>query len=163
MSIFINPRKFFGKYSILVLGSYYPEYKAQLEDLIEFLRNEGFENTKLAEELIEFPENLQSDERKIYLISKIEKEMEKSDFNVFVLFPKKNDSVIAELMLLIHKEYYREKKGGVILFTPSDYSHIIVEGLIIRDGINHFSYSNDIEMKQKCLVFIKTNLFKVFD
>ncbi|MHA1291911.1 MAG: hypothetical protein ACTSQJ_04485 [Promethearchaeota archaeon] len=159
MSLFIEINKIYYKVKILILGSYHPKYKPILNNLVEFIRGKGFKNANLAEELIKISKKKLGEERRGSLITEIEREMKYSDFNIFVLFPNKNNSVIGELTWLIRAEFYENKQKKVLVLMPFDYNYTIVLDIIEKNKkVNCFRYSNEIELQQKCFVFIKTNL-----
>jgi len=158
MSIFIDPSTSYHKFKILVFGSYHPSYKARLDELVEIIRKKGFKQTNLVEELNNSQKKSHTEEGKRSLISDIEKEMKNSDFNIFVLFPNENDSVIGEFTWLVRSEFYEEKQEKVLLLMPFDYDHSVVLDIIEHKRVNSYRYNNEIDMQQKCIVFIKTNL-----
>lgn len=112
MSHFLENQIKYPKISVLILGSYLPKNLAHLYELKAYLKEKGFKNTKLANDLVNNSNGNQS------ILSEIKELMFKTDFNIFVLFSNRNDpsyngeneSTIVELDLLIHSDYYSEKK-----------------------------------------------------
>lgn len=158
MSIFIDPSKIYQRFKILVFGSYHPNYIAILDRLVENIRKVGFKQTNLVKELTNSQKKSYTEESKRSLISDIEKEMKNSDFNIFLLFPDENDSVIGEFTWLVRSAFYEEKQEKVLLLMPFDYDHTVVVDIIEHKKVNCYRYNSEIDMQQKCIVFIKTNL-----
>jgi hypothetical protein len=125
-----------------------------LDELVDIIREKGFENTNLVEELIEIPKNQKSG----FLLTEIEKEMHDSDFNIFILFPKENNSVIVELTSFVKSKDFEKKQDRFLLCLPYDYNASMVIDLIGQKKLNVFYYNEAVEIQQKCFVFIKSNL-----
>ena len=84
--------------------------------------------------------------------------MEKFDFNIFIVFPEHNNSVIVELSSYVKSELYNIKREKSVVLLPFEYGYAMVEGLIFQKKINTFRYNNEVEIKQYCYTFLKTNL-----
>ncbi len=159
MTVFIDLSAIYRKLNILILGSYSPENKPVLDNLAIFLRERGFPHANLANELINEPKNVSEGLKNINNLSQIEELMKKSDFNIFILFPEKNDSTIVELTKFVGFSEYDKKREKTLLLLPNDYDASMVIDLIGQKTINCHRYIDNIaEIQQRCLVFIKTNL-----
>lgn len=145
---------------VLVLGSYHPDNKPVVDGLVKFLREKGFVNTFLANEVIHEPSEdlLKEKDRNAYIYTEMVKLMRNSDFNIFVLFLEKNNSVIAELSSLIHSQYFEEKSNKLIVYIPYNYNYTVSRGLISEKKLNVYIYNDENEIYQHCLVFIHRNI-----
>ena len=145
---------------ILVLGSYHPINKPIVDRLVKFLRKKGFLNTFLANEVIPEPSEdvLKEKDRSAYIYTEMVKLMENSDFNIVVLFPEKNDSVVAELSSLIHSDYFEEKSNKLMVYIPYNYNYTVSRGLISEKKLNVYIYNDENEIYQHCLIFIHRNI-----
>lgn len=145
---------------ILVLGSYHPINKPIVDNLVKFLKERGFLNTFLASEVIPEPseEILKEKDRNAYIYTEMVKLMDNSDFNIFILFPEKNDSVVTELTSLIHSNNFEEKSDKIIVYIPYDYNYTISMGIMSENRLNIYVYNDESEIYQHCLTFIYRNI-----
>ena len=160
MPLFVDISKLISKVKILVYGSYHPDNLPILVNLVSFLKEKGFINTFLAKELIKIPQELKSENKNAFIYNEIKKKMLETDFNIFILFYNKNDSVIVELSSLVDSENFEEKYEKTLVNLPFDYDYTIVKGLISEYKLNIFRYNNEFELEQFCFSFIKRNLIK---
>lgn len=145
---------------ILVLGSYHPENKPVVDELVSILREKGFLNVFLANEVVQEPSEdiLREKDRNAYIYTEMVNLMKNSDFNIFLLFPEKNNSVVAELSSLIHSEYYEKKFNKIIVYIPYDYNYTVSKGLISENKLNVYTYNDENEIYQHCVNFINRNM-----
>ena len=145
---------------ILVLGSYHPINKPVVDRLVKHLREKGFVSTFLANEVIHEPSEdvLKEKDRNAYIYTEMVKLMKNSDFNIFVLFPEKNNSIIAELSSLIHSKYFEEKSNKLIVYIPYNYNYTVSRGLMSEKRLNVYIYNDENEIYQHCLIFIHRNI-----
>ena len=148
----------FSKIKILIFGSYHPDYINTIEDLVQYLRKKGFKNTFLAKELIRDLKNNHLEEKQEHIYAEIERLKKEFDFNIFVLSPERNDSVVEELTSLVKSEYFKAKSSRTIVYLPYSYNYTMVKGLISTFKLNVFEYQNIHQMYLHCHIFIKRNL-----
>jgi len=149
--IFSSSYKFDSK--ILILGSYHPDYYQLLEDLVQYLRQSQFSKVFLAKDLIDFS-NLGIKSKLDYIYSSIEGLMEEFDYNIFILFDSKNDSVIAELTTFVKSKSFNEKRDKSIILLPKNYNFTIVLGLLDQNEVRVYRYFEITEIFDYCKKFI---------
>jgi hypothetical protein len=158
MSFFIDLKNLYPKIKILILGAYNYEYKPILDRLVNILRDKGFKQTYLTSQIIKEPKVNSEVDREAYIYEEIENIMLDFDFNIFIIFPNKNNSVIAELTSFTKSKEFKEKSNRVIVYHPHDYYYTIVKGLIIKNKLVTFAYLYYEQIYQHCFYFIKRNL-----
>ncbi len=161
MTKFIDISTFYDKIYVLVFGSYHPKNKPYLENLIEKLRNEGFIHTFLANEIIKIPEDTPIEEREIYVLNEINKEMQKADFNIFIFFSNNDVSASIELSNLIHSNYFLEKKATSLVLLSRNVDAFMLKALLKKHELKVFYFHYYIEIYQKIIIFIKQNLINI--
>jgi hypothetical protein len=147
------------KVKIIVYGSYHPTNKPILDSLVKYLKDKGFQDTKLALDLITIPEKGLSEDYEAIILTQIEELMNEVDFNIFVLFPKENNSTLIELTSLIKSDMFSTKKDKTLVILNRNYNVSMLLGLLKRDEINTFRYDSAFEICRKAYIFIRQNLF----
>lgn len=146
------------KTKILILGSYHPDNLPTVEQFKSFLIKEGFENTKLATELIKIPVGIEYDKKMNKILSQIENEMNNAEFNIFVFFIKENESTVQELNCFINNPNFLEKHKKTLVLFPKRQFSSMVSGFIRRKKLYIFKYENEFEFYQYTCSFIRRNL-----
>ncbi len=159
MNIFTNPKDLFKNRRIVIFGSYHPNNKPVLDRLVTYLRQRGFQQTKLAIDIIKIPEKIEEETYEASILSEIEEIMHTVDFNLFILFPNNNNSTLIELTSLIKSLEFPVLREKTLVIINRNYNVSMLKGLLEKDKVYTFFYDNEVEICQKSYVFIKQNIF----
>lgn len=159
MNLFTNPKDIFKNYRIVIFGSYHPNNKPVLDRLVNYLKQRGFQQSKLAIDLIKIPDKLEDVAYEAYILSEIEKIMHEVDYNLFIFFPNDNNSTLIELTSLIKSLEFPTLRERTLVIINRNYNVSMLKGLLEKDKVYTFFYDNEIEICQKSYVFIKQNIF----
>ncbi len=159
MSTFFNPLALFKVRKVIVFGSYHPNNKPTLDYLVNYLKERGFQNTKLAIDIINVHNSKKTAELEAYILSEIEKLMQEVDYNIFVFFPSENNSTLIELTSLIKSPAFEMKREKTLVCLERNYNVSMLTGLIQKGKIYTFFYDNIIELCQRAFIFLKQNIY----
>ncbi len=159
MNLFTNPKDIFKNYRIVIFGSYHPDNKPVLDRLVNYLKQRGFQQSKLAVDIIKIPDKLEDVAYEVYILSEIEKIMHEVDYNLFIFFPNDNNSTLIELTSLIKSLEFSTLRERTLVIINRNYNVSMLKGLLKKDKVYTFFYDNEIEICQKSYVFIKQNIF----
>lgn len=159
MNLFTNLKDIFKNYRIVIFGSYHPNNKPVLDRLVNYLKQRGFQQSKLAIDLIKIPDKLEDVAYEAYILSEIEKIMHEVDYNLFIFFPNDNNSTLIELTSLIKSLEFPTLRERTLVIINRNYNVSMLKGLLEKDKVYTFFYDNEIEICQKSYVFIKQNIF----
>lgn len=166
---FTHTNESLKKIKILLLGSYQMPHFNLLERLKQFLKNNNLENTFLARDLVETPEEEDTFENLGFIEQKIEEIMKRFDFNIFLLYDERisekttyhtNESTITELTSLIHSNEFQNNMKQVLVCYPTHYYSSMLFGKIYSKKVNVFEYENEIQLFRNVFIYIKQNYLR---
>ena len=161
MSFFQNLNKKLANVKVLLLGSYHPEYISLLIDLKDYLIEKGMINTFICKDLFNNIEPLSNSERMGNFFTQIESEMKSSDFNIFFLNERKNESTLVELTSYVKSVDFERKSQQTLVLMPRYLDISMLIGLLEQQEVLAFQYDYSVDYFMYCFQFILNRLHLV--